>query len=1114
MNSCSSKILSIVARSAATAGMALALGALSLQEARASSFAGEEVLTLETSAIPNVLFLLDLSSSMNEPCPKASDAGFSGRPTGSKGKSSEEPCIQEVLASLDRITQHYDWARYGIVGTADRASKDVYTPIVALGANHADFSDAIASCKWWGPDHPSYFGGKAGKCKAFNKDVRNLGEALASVSQDYFSNTRYDDLSVDEDAPRDGYGADWNRAPIKCDCQQNHVIIITNGRPQEDDNPSLYANALHEDATCGESSEECLLDNVVRAVYDQDLRGDLQDTQNIVTHIVGIGQDFHTEADILFDAASAQQNGEGLYMVADDAGQILGTLINIMASIRAGHQSRSTPVLSSDGAHLVHGYYELDGGLLGKGHLLTYDIDTDPDSDTYGQIAHESGDLYDGSGSARWDAGELLTYRPVEKNEVQDADMDGAGSRDIFTFVDQMMDSSLASDALFHRRMPFDASFAQALSAAPWLLEHFLDDSETDGNLNDAHSDLNNDGVVDHGDMQALIDFTRGYERAEFKYLDPYRGSWRLGDFPHSTPAVVTPRSDVFAIDPSYRTYLNALEDDETVPSMIYVASNAGMLHAFYLEDVPATAYDESGEEAWAWVPGYLLEKDHHAAWAGRLTDPMIYGRSFLLDGTPMVEDVWIDENANGARDCDAAAIESVWDLEHACEWHRVLVVQQGKGGPVTLALDVTNPLDPLYLWEQLDIPEREIPPGWKGDESAVHGENWWVKPSQGHGLGHAVITRVYDARDPDHAAFRPVAIWGSGRAAPASAGDSYYSATEANLFMWAIGDDYFRGTSAEWNSQAVMFNVDSDHRSSTWENSGGFRMTGGGSNGHPEADSHPGSTLDFDHDGRMEYGYIAATPTVVDVDSDGGSDVIYFPVATTYGSEDTGDSHRTDIDGAGQVWMWKGLIDSSAPDDIIWCEEPFYDPYATLGLRPTVSEAATASWFHDGTLGLYWGTGTPDGLGSDEAGFFFAVRGPDPAGCAAAEELACRGDLGHLELEPGEELTSKPIVYAGVVYFTTYTPEQSTTCGAGIGRLYGLMYDDCSKGLDTDEDGIEDDWSIEIDGYTSGLTISDQGIIYVGSSNAGEPVITAVNASTDDLRGVETIMWASPDSW
>ncbi len=1045
-----------------------------------SSSYGEEYLSAEEAAEPNVIFLVDLSSAMNEVCPVTSYY--------TEGSESEGACIDEVADAIDQITQHFDWARYAVVGTAEDASavgEDMFTPIVALGASHAEVSDAVDGLT------------------AFEGDTRNLGEALSALGLQYLTNSDEDDLDSDEDG--DGYSSDFSKAPIQYHCQETHVIIITVEQP-EDDEDAIYTDTVDGDIICDQDEivtspdEECLLDNVAYGVYNGDFRTDLDNDQNIITHVVGIGLEGGvTVPEALFGNSVDQTDGEGIYIISYDSDLLVGSLLTIMADIRSGVHSRSAPVITTDGDYLVYGFYEIEGeNPLAEGHLRAYTLDDDPSSETYGQIEYLSGGDYDDYGGAYWDAGDLLQSRPAFTGSYQFSDMDGDYTRDIFTFVDEMMGTSLAADALDYRRMPFDATFADALQGERVILNYFLDNTAledppcADDDTYDLDADR--DCVVDYQDMQALIDFSRGWELASYRYLDKYHGYWKLGDSPHSTPAVVTPRNDAFSVDPSYRSFLKVMEEDTDIPSMVYLASNAGMLHAFYLEDDTSTSHTEEGEEAWAWVPGYLLYREHEADWAGRLIDQMLYGRTFLFDGSPVVDDVWIDENADGARDCDEDVISDVSDLEGNCEWHRVLVVQQGKGGPVTLALDVTDPLNPMYLWEQVD--ERVE------DTTYVGGMGYLVGPP--------VITKVYDVRDSEEPGFHYVAIWGSGRAVPSSVGDDYYNATEANLYMWAIGDDYFLGTSSEWNETEALLNASG---SETWGYSDGYKMDEEGSAGHPEWDEYS-SDLDADGDGNYEYGYIAASLTVVDTDSDGDSDVIYFPVSSTYGSKDD-DPAAEPGDGPqdpGPTWMWKALIDTTAPDEIEWCETAFFDPLSYVDDRPSVYYAATASWFSDGTLGLYWGTGTPFDRMTTDPGYFFAVRDPDPDTCSTGIGITCDGQVGVYELGPGEGLTSNPIIYAGVVYFTTYQPEEDI-CDGGDGRVYGLMYDDCSPGMDTDGDGDVDENDLDyedIEGYPSQVAISSQGTIFVGSSDASGTGagLTNFSVATDPFLGTQSIAW------
>lgn len=1054
-------------------GLMLAPGAVR----GSSSSTGEEFLSVSESVEPNVLFLVDLSSVMSSPCPSVS------------GSTSTTPCIGVVTDAIDRITQHFDWARYGVVGTASNPSSTTFREVVPLGATHAEVSAALATLT------------------PHTTTTRNLGEALANVAEDYFRNTVEDDLDLDEDG--DGYLADFNRAPIQYYCQANHIVVITVNRPDDDEDvPTTYRPSVTGDIICDDEEIvlspdlQCLYDNVANALYNGDFRADLSGSQNLVVHSVLIGHDNDSDddgipdtvAESLFGNAADQTDGEGLYLLPEDGDGLLGSLITVMSDVRSGYHSRSAPVLSAGGEYLIYSFYEIDGSNpLAEGHVRAYSVNDDPTSLDYGQIEYLSGTPYDDYGGAYWDAGDLLVSRPVISGETNPNLMQGWGTRDIFTFVDEMMGTALASDALTYRRMGFDQSFAAAIAGDTSLINLFLKNASTISPpyADDDTHDLNDDGLVDDDDMQALIDFTRGLPTATYRYLlGQERGYWKLGDSPHSIPAVISPRNDSFSVDPSYRNYLQTLTNDTTVPSMVYVAANDGMLHAFYLEDDEGTTAEEQGAEAWAWIPGQLVYREQHVAWAGNLLDQVLYGRTFLLDGSPVVDDVWIDENGDGARDCPDV-LESVADLEGNCEWHRVLVVQQGKGGPVTLALDVTNPLDPKFLWEQVDT----------RDETAM-----------GYLVGRPSIAKVYDYRDTSDPVHRWVAIWGSGRAVPYSASTSYYNATEPNLYMWALGDDYFYGTSAQWNDDQALFNATG---STQWDHSSGYRMDEDGSSGHPEWDKIPGRWgLDPDRDGNYEYGYIAASLAVVDADADGDADTIYFPVSTTYGTDDDGDTPGTDIAEPGPAWMWKALIDTTSPADITWCPDPFFDPstYTLDGSRPPVYYAATTAWMSDGSLGVYWGTGTPYERDSADTGYFFAVRDPTPKTCSTAIAIDCNGLSGIYPLDSGEGLSGDPIVHAGVVYFSTYVPN-TDRCEVGTGRLYGIRFDDCSPGMDTNGDGtadsLDDAYESLGSGYASAPTIMNDKVYVATSDASGAGAgLQVYDVATDPFMGTQAISW------
>ena len=1067
-----------------TAALLFLLGAPGLATAGSSS-SGEEYLATAEAAPPNILFVIDMSASMADPCPGG------GSDTGDTASGSfTNPCIEDVANAIDMVTQHFDFARYGVVGTSDESTVgDEYFPIVPLGSSHSEISAAMASLS------------------AHSTTTKNLGEALADVTANYLANTTTDDPDVDDDG--DGYMYDFSAAPIEYYCQKTHIIVFTNQRPSDDDSiVSTYQGSLSTDVTCDSGGRttstdtECLYDNVVSKLYSTDFRSDLSGTQNVVVHTIGLGIDGSSVAEELYGNASNATSGDGMYAVAGDPDQILSWILWTMKDIRAGTYSRSTPVISADGNFLVYSFYEMVGdsdvgdqaGLaLAQGHVRAYEIDDEPTSASYGQVVYDNtscgGDLSYSCGGALWDGGDLLVSRIVTASDRQWDENDGVGYRDIYTFFEDAVSisyNSFGSDAKSDKYMPFDRRFVEAVGSSTTVMDKILNldtDTTTGCATSDAKVfDLDKAGgcaAVDEDDLKALVAFTRGYDSAEFRYLAETRGRWRLGDAPHSVPVIVQGRNNAYSPDPTYRRFLTLLqqaEEDGEAPAIVLTAANDGMLHAFALEDDPTTSDTEQGEELWAWIPGYLLYREHDAEWAGRLVDMMLYGRTFLFDGSPVVEDVWIDADGDGAKSCDSVPDD--------CEWRRVVVVQQGKGGPVTLALDITDTDSPTFLWEQTD----------ETDTNAM-----------GYTTGRPVIGNVYDTSDTSNPKDNWVVFWGSGRGVPYTSDTAYYENHESNLYMWALGDDY-------WGTLDVGYQAPST--SAEWAR---------GDNYHPEASLGSSLQTDSDAASHYEYAYISASLAAVDTNSDGDVDTLYFPVTTSYKPSSEGGSGPGDVADPGSTWMYKACVDTDDPGDLEWVE--FYDPVDDGGLtdsdgtgfRPEVYYSATTSWLSDGSLGVYWGTGTPYNRTGSETGYFFAMKDTSPSSCLDdyMTPLTDCGSSGVITLDDGEGLTGEPIVYAGVVYFSTWVPEDDR-CDGGTGRVYGIDYEDCTGGLDTNGDGSvdsSDDTHVEhADEYISGITVSDKGTLFYGTSGAdsdgSESPVGQISAATDPFLGTNTLAW------
>ncbi len=190
-----------------------------------------------------------------------------------------------------------------------------------------------------------------------------------------------------------------------------------------------------------------------------------------------------------------------------------------------------------------------------------------------------------------------------------------------------------------------------------------------------------------------------------------------LGDVFHSTPVLVTPPVPTYLCDLGVATQcVPSLYDPRLEPGgqdayaswwsanqyrtqFLLVGSNDGMLHAFNAGNDVVTngvhSYDlGTGDEMWAFLPPDLLPKLIRYAIGDR--------HELLLDGTPMVRDVWVDANADHQKQSN--------------EFHTVAVVGEREGGRSYFALDVTDPASPKFLWS--------FPPAGTND-SLVGGESW-----------------------------------------------------------------------------------------------------------------------------------------------------------------------------------------------------------------------------------------------------------------------------------------------------------------------------------------------------------------------------------------------------
>jgi type IV pilus assembly protein PilY1 len=175
------------------------------------------------------------------------------------------------------------------------------------------------------------------------------------------------------------------------------------------------------------------------------------------------------------------------------------------------------------------------------------------------------------------------------------------------------------------------------------------------------------------------LNYLRGQRLHEQGQTDPlstetYRKRTGLfGDVVGSKPRVVgQPQADYSSVsNPGYGTFKNTWKDRKT---MVYVASNGGMLHAV---DGSITAAS-GGTEVFAYVPGGLFAGPTGTPATNGLASRgnPTFAHRYLVDATPTIVDIDLGRTVGGS----------------GTDWRTLLVGGLGKGGKSYYAIDVTDP--------------------------------------------------------------------------------------------------------------------------------------------------------------------------------------------------------------------------------------------------------------------------------------------------------------------------------------------------------------------------------------------------------------------------------------
>jgi type IV pilus assembly protein PilY1 len=473
-------------------------------------------------------------------------------------------------------------------------------------------------------------------------------------------------------------------SPIEVACQQNYVILVTDGMSTSDVDPMLKTicnngdcdgdgfEPANDPAKNYSSNGSDYLDDVAKYMHDNDMSTAFSGTQNVITYTVGFGLG-GADAGAVKLLSETAQNGGGQAFEASNAQDLSESLTQILGQIFEVNTSFVAPVVpvspenrTYSGSRVYLGFFKPQGGNgLWLGNLKKFAIDdqgnvVDKNGNFANYVDNDGDGVDDRDGTVLPSGGTNGSFR-VGSTSYWSATPDEG-------IVDSGGTGELLQQSATARNIYTYLGNTNLTNAA---------DAFTTTNTNITTATL---GVTTNAEKDNLINFVHGfdsYDEDSDGDTTEKRG-WVLGDILHAKPLVVNYTSYTFS---------TANEADCAInKTLVYVGGNDGMLHAFK---------DCDGSEAWAFIPQDLLIN------LGHMTGNT---HTYFVDSSPSV--YIYDANNNGN-------IESGDKV--------IMLFGERRGGGFYYALDITNPVAPVYLWR---LSSTESPSGVNTDYSEM-GESW-----------------------------------------------------------------------------------------------------------------------------------------------------------------------------------------------------------------------------------------------------------------------------------------------------------------------------------------------------------------------------------------------------
>jgi type IV pilus assembly protein PilY1 len=398
-------------------------------------------------------------------------------------------------------------------------------------------------------------------------------------------------LSVDSSRTVDGI----YQSPILYECQNNFVILLTDGEPTQDTSADTEIAALNGSCDANPSpmttQDGHCLDDMSQYMFENDLMPDMAGVQNVTTYTIGFDTNFPL-------ISSTATKGGGEFYLANDAKSLANVLTAIVRNILNTQTSFVAPTVSVNAFNRTQTRDDL--------YVALFSPDT-----------HES-----------W-PGNLKKFR------LRDGQIVG---RDLTTPVVDPLTGFLRENSQSIWSTAPDGDNVRAGGAASQLpapgsrniLTALNPASTVLSSISEVNAPLLTflEALPDVGTPEIALDVVkhiRGVDvRDENQNNDRTEQRHWMGDPLHSKPEMITYGGTEGAPDP---------EDN-----VLYAATNDGILHAID----PST-----GVEKWAFIPHEMLELQPALYWNATYST-----RRYGIDGN--VRSVIVDVNQDGVINPDA----------------------------------------------------------------------------------------------------------------------------------------------------------------------------------------------------------------------------------------------------------------------------------------------------------------------------------------------------------------------------------------------------------------------------------------------------------------------------